>query len=171
LHAEPDAQGTHDPPLHTPPLHGVPGDAFIWLAQTDAPELHSIVPLTQTLLLGLQVAPCEQGMQLPPLQTPPVHGVPVAAFIKLAHVETPVEQDEVPTMHVLPGAVHCSPDVHAVQLPVWQTWLSPQGVPSFAFAPVSVHVRVPLAQTALPLWQALSEGVHAAPLVQARQAP
>jgi hypothetical protein len=148
LHDVPAAQLTHVPLLHTWSVpHVMPFDAGRGLVQVAVPVAQEVVPVRQTLPLGVQLVPAVQSVQVPPLHTLLVpHDVPSATFAELMHVELPDEQSVVPVRQTLPPGLHDAPAVQAPQLPLLHTWPEPHGVPPGA-TPFCVQTPVPELQS------------------------
>src|SRR5271165_5862840 len=70
------------------------------------------------------------GWQAPDRQTPVApHAVPSPTLVPVSlHCGVPVEQSVAPVWQALAG-VHEAPCVHAVHVPLWQTWFAPHDIP------------------------------------------
>jgi hypothetical protein len=172
LQAVPAVQFTHDPLLQTWLLPQViplaAGRAFV---HTEAPVAHEVVPVWQTLPLGVQPAPAVHATQLPPLHTMLLpHDVPSATFAALVHVEVPVEQSDVPVLQTLPLGLHVAPAWQAPHVPLLHTCPEPHAVPPGA-TPVCVQTAEPELQSMVPTRHELPPGKQEAPLVQATHPP
>lgn len=98
------------------------------------------------------------------------HEVPAAVLPDFWHTGEPVLHAVVPVVHGLP-VLQLAPWLQLTHEPLLlQTLPLPQEVPGATFCPESWQTGVPLVQEIVPVWHGL-EGVHAAPLVQATQAP
>jgi hypothetical protein len=121
-------------------------------------------------LVGWQLAPAVQVLQLPLLQTLLVpHTVPLTSMLPLSAQVIDGEQAVNPAWQALVG-VQASPAVHATQPPLLQTMFVPQLMPSVTF-PDSTQAGVPVLQVVMPVRHGLPDTVQLAFTVQAPQAP
>lgn len=159
------------PPLHTPPAHVVPLGLLLPSAHTALPELQSVVPLRQAEFgLVVQAAPELHALQLPMLQTPPGHVVPLGFAAPSPQTGTPVEHAMAPFRQMLGLVVQAAPDEQGLQLPMLHT--PPAQVVPFALLLPSLHTATPVAQLVMPFRQAeLALVVHAAPSLQGLHMP
>lgn len=167
-HAAPWLHATQLPPLQTPPGQPVPVPTLPFSTQTPLPDEQSMAPVRH-VLAGVQPAPLLHGLQLPPLQTPPAHGVPLFRLPVSVHTALPVEQSMAPERHVADG-VQPAPALHGLHEPPRHA--PPEhGVPLF-FAEPSTHTAEPELHEMVPLRQAeLGLVVQPPPSLHALQKP
>jgi hypothetical protein len=179
LQALPDEQAlasahtTHAPALQTWPVvpHGVPLLSIIPLSwQADTPPVQVMVPCRHGA--GAHAMPAAHAMQAPSLHTwPDPHPllVPLGTFPLSIHWDAPVAQDVFATLHGV-GVVQEVPSVHATQVPLLQTMLSPHELPFATFLVESTQLAIPALQESVPVWHLLV-GVHAMPALQLTHIP
>jgi hypothetical protein len=170
-HTTPAVQATHVPPLQTRSVpQPVPfGIGVAVSTQVCVPVAQEFVPTTQGFGFVAQVPPAVHEPQTPLLHTRSVPQlVPFATFVVVStHLCSPVEQSVTPATHEF-GLKQTRPAVHALHVPLRQTWFAPHGVPLLT-SPVSGQTGKPEEHWMVPVLQ--TDGVHAAPCVQALQTP
>lgn len=164
--------GLHPPLRHTPPAHGVPLLLLLPSVQTGLPVLQEVLPFRQAWPGFVeQPAPSLHALQVPLLQTPPGHPVPLGLFALSTHCGEPVEHETMPVRQALEGlVVHEPPATQLVQEPLLHTPPA-QAVP-FIRAEPSMHCWLPVEHEKTPKRQSLLAFVlHDPPLLQGLQAP
>lgn len=174
LHARADVRTAW--PLITAQDCGLPQAVPLLLlltsVHTAVPVLHEYVPFLHWLL-GVQVAPWLQTLQVPPRQNMfvPPQAVPSGWSVVVAlQTGAPVLHAYAPTLQGLLG-VHDAPAVQGMH--AWlllQTMFVPHGLPADLLLP-SVHTTRPVVQETTPFLHGLEFVVQAIPVVQARQTP
>lgn len=100
----------------------------------------------------MQALPAAQDPHVPLWQTWFVpHSIPLALFPASVHTGAPVPQLIVPVLQGFVGW-QAVPAVHAIHVPVLQTWFVPQTVPLVLLA-ISAHIEVPDAHEVAPVLQ------------------
>ena len=139
-------------------------------AQTDAPVTHEVAPVLHGGVVGVQLVPDVQAVQVPLSQT--LFAAQVERLARFRPVSEQViagEQTAIPAWQALAG-VHASPAVHATQAPALQTLFIPHVVP-FATFPATRQTATPVLQVVIAVWQGLPVTVQLAPTVQLPQTP
>lgn len=88
--------------------------------QIGVPVLQAMTPVLHSVGFPVHAAPCVQATQLPVLQTPPGHELPVAMLPFSTHTGAPDEQLIAPVRHTFDG-VHAAPAEHGLQAPALHT--------------------------------------------------
>jgi hypothetical protein len=102
---------------------------------------------------GAHAMPSAHATQTPSLQTrPDPHPllVPLGTLPLSIHWDVPVAQAVLATLHGV-GVVQEVPSVHATQVPLLQTMLSPQELPFATFLLESTQSAVPALQERVPV--------------------
>jgi hypothetical protein len=123
-HAWPDVHAMQLPlPSHTwLDPHVVPAEAFDENAHVEVPVEHVVIPVWQTLLVGLHATPAVHATHAPLSQTWLLpQAVPLATFVAPVHIDEPLEQSVVPVWQTLPPGLQFAPVVHAPHVPLLQT--------------------------------------------------
>jgi hypothetical protein len=172
VHVVPAVQETQLPLSQTRFVpQDVPLPSWVVVAlHTGTPVVHEVVPVTQGFV-GVHAAPVVHAVHEPLSQTSFVpHEVPLLTLVPVSvHTETPVEQEVVPVWHGLAG-VQFALLVHAVHVPLSQTWLVPHDVPLVTWVVVALQTGVPVVHEVVPVTHGFV-GVHAAPVVHVIQLP
>jgi hypothetical protein len=149
--------------------HVVPFGWFPVSEQTGDPVAQLMTPVLQTVV-GWQVAPAAQAMQVPALQTMPVpQPSPLASALPVSVQPMLGEQTVMPPWHGLAGW-QADPAEHGMQAPPWQTFPAPQTVP-FGWLPDSTQTDAPVLHVVVPLLHGLPGTAQSAPAMHATQAP
>lgn len=170
LHPEPWLHGLQLPLRHTPPGHTVPFTRLPESVHTATPVPHSTDPVLQGLV-GVQPEPWLQALQVPPLQTPPMHVVPLVFGVSSTHCEEPEAHEVMPFRHAEPGfVVQAWPATQGLHEPLRQA--PPEHAVPFGLLPESTHSCMPEAHERMPVRQAaFGFVVQVPPPVQGLQVP
>jgi hypothetical protein len=173
VQAAPALQALHEPLLQTPPAQAVPLGLLLPLAQTAAPELHSVTPLVQALLgFEVQAAPCVHithwSEALHTWLVP--QEAPVPRRVPCMHTGAPEVHEMLPVKHGFVG-VHVAPPVQFTQAPAeLHTWLVPHTDPGALLLP-STQASAPDEQSVMPLRQRFGLMPQTLPAAHATQVP
>lgn len=140
------------PLRHTPPGHTVPFMRFPDSVHTALPVPHSTEPVLQGLV-GVQPEPWLQALQAPPLQTPPMQGVPLVFGVSSTHCDDPDAHEVMPFRQAELGFVMQTwPATQALHVPLRQA--PPGQLVPFGLFPESTHSCMPDAHEKMPVRQA-----------------
>ncbi len=113
------------PPQHSPPVpHGVLSATLVLVAtHVCVPVAQDVMPVLQGFEGGMHGTPAAHAWHDPAvLQTLPApQSAPASTLEKLAHIDVPVEHENVPILQGLLGDVHWPLATHATQPPSSQT--------------------------------------------------
>lgn len=139
------------PLLHRPPGHAVRLATLPLSTHTALPVEQSMLPVLHGLV-GVQLAPWTQLMQLPALQTAfEPHEEPLAALPTSTQMGLPVEHPMTPVRQRVAG-VQVALGVHGLQVPERQA--PPGHATPFDFNAPSTHCWLPVEQSVTPSRQA-----------------